>query len=169
VGQAEWIKRVQSAYPDVEMYWTEGGPDYKDAHYSDDWADWSLTFTNILRNCCRSITAWNLALDESGRPNIGPFGCGGLVTVHSQTKEVSYSGQFWAFNHYSRFLRRGARRFESDGTGDIHHVGFENPDGTRILVLTNPGPARTIQIRVGQRSASIQMDKNSISTLEWHS
>jgi glucosylceramidase len=64
VGQPEWIERVQSAYPDVEMYWTEGGPDYKDADYATDWAKWSATFTDILRNCCRSITAWNFALDE---------------------------------------------------------------------------------------------------------
>jgi glucosylceramidase len=169
VGQPEWIDRVQSAYPDVEMYWTEGGPDYKDPHYSNDWANWSVTFTDILRHCCRSITAWNFALDESGRPNIGPFSCGGLVTVHSQTKDVSYSGQYWAFGHYSRFVRRGARRFESGGAGDIHHAGFENPDGTRVLVLTNQGSAKTIRIRLGEKAASLQMDTNSISTLEWRS
>jgi hypothetical protein len=29
-----------------------------------------------------------LALDERGRPNIGPFPCGGLVAIHSQTKEI---------------------------------------------------------------------------------
>jgi glucosylceramidase len=169
VGQPEWIERVQSAYPDVEMYWTEGGPDYKDAHYSNDWAEWSATFTDVLRHCCRSITAWNFALDESGRPNIGPFSCGGLLTVHSQTKDVSYSGQFWAFSHYSRFVRRGAHRFESQGPADTHHVSFENPDGRRVVVLTNPGPARTIQIRVGRRAASVQMGRNSISTLQWSS
>jgi len=167
VGQLEWIDRVQSAYPDVEMYWTEGGPDYKDPHYSNDWANWSATFTGILRHWCRSITAWNFALDESGRPNIGPFSCGGLVTIHSQTKEVSYSGQYWAFGHFSRFVRRGARRLESHGGGDMQHVGFENPDGNCVLILTNPGPATTVQIRVGQKAARLQLDKNSISTLEW--
>jgi glucosylceramidase len=167
VGQPEWIDRVHSAYPDVEMHWTEGGPDYKDPHYSNDWASWSVTFTGILRRWCRSITAWNFALDESGRPNIGPFSCGGLVTIHSQTKEVSYSGQYWAFSHYSRFVKRGARRLESHGSGDTQHVGFENPDGTCVLILTNSGPATSVQIRVGQKAASLQLDKDSISTLEW--
>ena len=43
----------------------------------------------------------------------GPFPCGGVVTIHSQTKEITRSGQFWAFAHFSRNVRRGARRFES--------------------------------------------------------
>lgn len=169
VGQTEWIDRVQSAYPDVEMYWTEGGPDYKSPDYATDWAKWSATFTDILRHCCRSITAWNFALDEVGRPNIGPFSCGGLVTVNSQTKDISYSGQFWAFNHYSRFVRRGAHRFDSQGPQDIQHAAFENSDGKHALVLTNSGAARSIQVRIGQSAAKISMSKNSVSTLEWHS
>src|SRR6266496_5987345 len=60
VGKPEWMMRVQQAYPDVEMYWTEGGPDYTDPNMKD-WATWSGTFIGILRNGCRSITGWNLA------------------------------------------------------------------------------------------------------------
>jgi glucosylceramidase len=151
------------------MYWTEGGPAYTAADYALDWAEWSKTFTEILRHCCRSITAWNFALDEKGRPNIGPFDCGGLVTVHSQTNEISHSGQFWAFAHYSRFVRRGAHRFDSQGAGGIHHAAFENPDGKRVLVVTNPGSARTVQVQVAHRVAKIQLSRNSVTTLEWAS
>src|SRR5437870_5213143 len=83
-----------------------------------------------MRNWCRSITGWNLALDEQGRPNIGPFPCGGVVTIHSQTKEIVRSGQFWGFAHYSRSLRRGAHRFDTKSeAGELSHVAFENPDG----------------------------------------
>src|SRR5581483_11231227 len=112
--------------------WTEGGPDYTWPDWLTDWAKWSKTFTGILRHWCRSITSWNLALDEHGKPNIGPFNCGGLVQVHSQTKELTYCGQYWAFAHYSRFVRRGATRFDSqNANGDLLHVAFENPDGGR--------------------------------------
>jgi glucosylceramidase len=169
VGKAEWMERVQSAYPNVEMYWTEGGPDYTDPHYATDWSQWSKTYADILRNGCRSVTGWNLALDEKGRPNIGPFNCGGVVTINSQSKEISQSGQFWAFAQYSRFIRRGARRIDSQGPLDLGHVGFQNPDGKRALVLTNSGAARTVQIRVGQEVASIPVSGNSVTTLEWAS
>jgi glucosylceramidase len=167
VGKPEWMMRVQNAHPDVEMYWTEGGPDYTDPHYSDDWANWGKTFADVLRNGCRAITGWNLALDERGKPNIGPFNCGGVVTIHSQTKEISYSGQYWAFAHYSRFVRRGARRFDSQGAAELSHAGFENVDGSRALVIGNPGAARTVEIRAGQQRAHVPLTANSLTTLRW--
>src|SRR5271155_5810245 len=86
-GTPDMMSRVQEAYPEVEMHWTEGGPDYTDPGYVTDWCKWAGIFCDVLRNWCRSITAWNLALDERGRPNIGPFPCGGVVTIHSQTNE----------------------------------------------------------------------------------
>jgi glucosylceramidase len=82
-GTPDMMSKVHDFYPEAEMHWTEGGPDYTDPAYLTDWCKWGATFSAILRNWCRSITAWNLALDEQGRPNIGPFPCGGLVTVNS--------------------------------------------------------------------------------------
>jgi glucosylceramidase len=168
VGQVEWINRVQSVYPDVEMYWTEGGPDYTWPDYMTDWAKWSTTFTGVLRNWCRSITAWNLALDEVGKPNIGPFNCGGLVSIHSQTKEIAYCGQYWAFAHYSKFIKRGAHRIDSQSQGgDILHAAFENPDGQHVVVLTNPGPANSCVVKVGGSTANVSLNQHSVTTLVW--
>ena len=168
VGKPEWMMRVLQAYPDVEMYWTEGGPDYTDPNYLKDWTTWSSTFIGILRNGCRSITGWNLALDEHGKPNIGPFSCGGMVTIHSQTKEITRSGQHWAFAHFSRFIKRGARRVESAGGEGVEHAAFRNPDGSLVVVLANAGPQRDVEIRVGQQSTSVQLGQNVVSTLLWN-
>lgn len=168
IGQPEWMDRVHKMYPNVDMFWTEGGPEYTAPNYASDWADWSTTFTAILRNCCRSITGWNFALDERGRPNIGPFNCGGLVTVDSQSKAITYSGQFHAFAQYSRFISRGARRFDSQSTAiDLHHVAFHNPDGRRVLVLTNPHEARRCNLRFGKHTATVALSRNSVTTLVW--
>lgn len=168
VGEVEWVDRVHEKYPDVEMYWTEGGPDYTDPHYLDDWSKWSTTFTGILRHWCRSITAWNFALDEKGRPNVGPFSCGGLVTINSVTKEVTRCGQFWAFAHYSKNVRRGARRFDSQSQStDIQHVAFENPDGRKVLIITNPGAANSVSVQLSGMQAQVSLDANSITTLAW--
>jgi glucosylceramidase len=168
LGKPEWMDRVHDAYPDVDMHWTEGGPDYTEPNYATNAAEWGKTFAGILRNCCRSITGWNFALDEKGRPNIGPFSCGGLVTINSQTSAVSYSGQFWALAHYSRFIRRGARRFDSQTKAvEPYHAAFVNPDGHHVLVLSNPGTARACQVRLGDRVASLTLETNSIATLAW--
>ena len=131
-------------------------------------AKWGETFTGILRNWCRSITGWNLALDERGRPDIGPFSCGGVVTVHSQTREITRSGQYWAFAHFSRAIRRGAFRFDSEcaRTG-ISHAAFENPDGSKVLVVTNRGEAQTAMARLGAMETTLALEKDSLSTFVW--
>ncbi len=168
VGTPDMMTKAHEAHPDAEMHWTEGGPDYTSPYYLTDWAEWGKEFTAVLRNWCESITGWNLALDERGRPNIGPFSCGGLVTIHSQTKEIVRSGQYWALAHFSRAIRRGARPFDSEcALPEISHAAFANPDGTRVLVVTNSGPARTATVQVGAMQADIALDKGSLTTWVW--
>jgi glucosylceramidase len=168
VGTPEMMSKVHEAHPEAQMYWTEGGPDYTAPDYATDWANWGKTFTHAIRNWCQAITGWNLALDEKGKPNIGPFSCGGMVTIHSQTKEITRSGQYWAFAHFSRNVKRGARRFESAcQLPGVEQVGFENPDGQKVLVITNSGEAKTVTLKQANKAAEIALDADSLSTLSW--
>jgi glucosylceramidase len=167
-GTPDMVGKVHDEYPDVAMHWTEGGPDYTNPDYLTDWAKWGHTFTAALRNWCDSITAWNLALDEVGRPNIGPFPCGGVVAIHSQTKEVTRSGQFWALAQFSRFIRRGARRLDSQGSAaNLDHLAVENPDGQLVLVLSNPGAGRSVSLQMGGMVADVDLKGDSMTTLVW--
>ena len=168
VGTPEMMSKAHDAHPDAEMYWTEGGPDHTSPDYLTDWAKWGKTFTDALRNWCRGITGWNLALDEQGRPNIGPFSCGGVVTIHSQTRDITRSGQYWAFAHFSRAIQRGARRFDSRSTlPDVYHVAFENPDGKRVVLLTNAGPSRKITLKMDNSQCDVTLEPSSVTTLSW--
>jgi len=168
VGQPQWIRRVQNAFPEVEMYWTEGGPDFRSEEYAREWAKWGETFTSIIKNCCRSITVWTLASDENGRPYVGgsPTGLGGAMLIHSKTHEITYSGMFWALAHFSKFVRRGATRIESQGelTG-LSHCAFENPGGTVAVVLTNQGAQRSCELRLGSKAANVSLSSDSVTTL----
>lgn len=167
-GTPDMMTRVHDAHPGKHTYWTEGGPHYTDPAYLTNWTVWSATFSGILRNWARCIIGWNLALDEKGRPNIGPFTCGGIVTINSTTREVVRSGIYWALAHYSRVIRRGARRFESEGNLEgVSHVAFANPDGTRAVVLTNAGVERTARLRLAGRVADVALPADSITSLTW--
>lgn len=168
LGEPEWMTRVHNAVPDINMYWTEGGPDYNEKYYLTNWSKWATTFTGIMRNWSKSITVWNLALDENGKPNIGPFSCGGLVQVDSKTKEVTRSGQFYAIAQFSKFVKRGAVRINSTGNvEDVAHVAFENPDGKHVLIVTNSGAGKTVTIKEGTQKAILTLDPDSVSTLVW--
>jgi glucosylceramidase len=110
---------------------------------------------------------WNLALDENGKPNIGPFSCGGVVTIDSKTHAITRSGQYWALAHYSRVVRRGAVHVATESSADIKHVAFANPDGSMAAVITNKGAAKTLQLRAGGSSAELAMTEDSVATLTW--
>ena len=167
-GTPEMMSKVHDAHPDAEMFWTEGGPDIVSPDYQTDWAKWGQTFTAALRNWCRSITAWNLVLDERGKPNIGPFRCGGVVTIHSKTKEITRSGQYWALSHFSQSVQRGAHRFDSTGAiAGVSHIAFENPDRTKVAIVTNQGAARKTSLRMAAMQADLTLDADSLSTFVW--
>jgi len=88
--------------------------------------------------------------------------------VDSRSKAVTRSGQYWAFAHYSRMIRRGAKVFSTDGGAkDVAHVGAENPDGTRVVVLANSGADRTVQLRLADSAVTVQMPRDSVFTLAW--
>lgn len=168
VGAPDAMTRVHDMFPDKNAYWTEGGPDITDPAYATDWSQWSETFTGILRNWARCIVSWNLVLNEKGQPDIGPFSCGGVVTLHSKTNAVTRSGQFWAFAHYSKLIDRGSRVIGSWGElPHISHVAAENPDGSRVLVLTNRGGEQPIQVTLHDQAMEVVLPPDSITSLKW--
>jgi glucosylceramidase len=159
------------------------------------WSKWGATFSGILANGPQSITTWNVALDERGRPNIGPFDCGGLVQIHSVTKEITLTGLYWALAHYARAFRRGSVVVAShDENGDapavngamigqpasavtaaqrsaptsrVFHAAAKNSDGSIVLVLTNPGGAREVTVACSGQTAKVALTADSITTLQW--
>lgn len=166
VGGAEAMTKVHDAFPTKGTYWTEGGPDFTSPDYATDWSKWGRLYTDILRNWSQCIVGWNLLLDEKGMPNIGPFPCGGLVTVNSQTGQLSRSGQYWAFAHFSKAIQRGARVIGSQADlPDVHHVAVENPDGTRVLIATNRGEMQDVACQIGAKALTLTLEADSITTL----
>lgn len=167
-GQPDAMTRVHDAFPDKNAYWTEGGPSLTDTDYLTGWARWSSQFAVILKNWARCVVAWNLVLDEKGDPNIGPFQCGGVVTVDSKTGRLTRSGQYWALAHYAKAVERDARVILSKcDVADVEHVAFANPSGTSVLILSNQGQEREIDCLCNGKSTRVQLPQNSVLTLEW--
>jgi glucosylceramidase len=174
VGEPSAMTRVHHAFPQKGAYWTEGGPDIALPDYQTDYTKWAETFNGILRNWARCITSWNLALDEKGKPNIGPFSCGGVITIDNATHKIAKSGQYWAFAHYSRHVRRGAKVFQTSGLGEgqgtvgaVSHIGFRNTDGTFVVVLANGGPEKRTQLLLGSNALELDLPADSVHTLQW--
>ena len=109
--------------------------------------------SKVLNSGYSSFTGWNLVLDEYGGPNVGPFFCGGLATRNSVSGELSYSGQYKALKHISKFMQKGARIYEIEvekepcengmfSFPNNNHIPLEvscikNPDGTICYFIIN--------------------------------
>jgi glucosylceramidase len=165
-GIPDWMMRVRNAFPQIEMRWTEGSPDHDDPEYMKCWVLWAQKFSQILSNGCVSVTGWCFATDERGGPNVGPYPLGGLMTIDSHSQDIYHSGQFWALEHYSRFIRRGSARVETQGAAkNLTHCAFTNPDGSVVVVITNAGPAQVCELHIDQKAVRLELTANSVTTI----
>lgn len=190
-GEPTGMSKVHDAFPAKSAYFTEGGPLREPGAPRIDpmsnWAQWGEWANSVMRNWARSITVWNLALDENGTPYIGhrdpdegpvtwPTVGRGLITVWNDTHKVDRSGRFWTIAHYSKHVQRGAKVFETDGVGEgpaqasknpVSHVGFRNPDGSSVIVLANTGQAIRTQLVLGTNVLDIDLAADSVYTVQW--
>ena len=166
-GAPESMTRVHDAHPEKHNYWTEGGPDYTDPNYLTDWTKWSSTFSGVLRNWSRCIIGWNLALDEGdAQYRTFPLRRG----RHYQFADKGNLALRPVLGIRAFFQDNPPRaiRFDSESAVQgINHAAFENPDGTRALVITNAGAARTAALRIGDVQADIALDNDSLTSLVW--
>jgi glucosylceramidase len=168
VGKDTAMTRVHDAYPNKHAYVTECSPDYTDPAYMTSWATWAEQFAGMFRNWARCATSWNMALDEKGRPDIGPFTAGGVLSIDSKTHEIVRTGQYWALAHFSHAARRGARRFNSQGELEkVSHVGFALPDGSHALVLANTGSEKKARVQLADMAADVTLPEASVLNLSW--
>jgi glucosylceramidase len=134
-----------------------------------------------LRNWASTADTWNLALDQNGgpvqAPNTACSTCTGLVTVNTQTRQVSYNDGFYQLGQLSKFLKPGAVRIYSNhfvqyspaGPGPgLDDVAFRNPDGSEGLVAYNNSSA-TARFAVvwHNKSFSYALPAGATTTFTW--
>ncbi|MEJ0058543.1 MAG: glycoside hydrolase family 30 beta sandwich domain-containing protein [Terricaulis sp.] len=170
-GEVSAQTPVHDAFPDKDAFFTEcsGGA----------WApNWSESFVwnvdNLIigttRNWARGVTLWNLILDENSGPHLGGCGdCRGVVTVNSQTGEVTRNLEYYALGHASRFVRPGAVRIGATAPEGMNAVAFRNgDDGSIVLIALNKGAAPApIQVRFGGRTLAYTLPAMAAATFVW--
>ena len=90
---------------------------------------------HYFRNGASAYVYWNMALKEGGESTWG-WHQNSLVVVKDGRAQVT--PEFYLMQHFSHFVRRGARVLRTSGPWSSNTVAFENPDGTKVAVLMNP-------------------------------
>jgi glucosylceramidase len=103
------------------------------------WDQALLTFGHLIEdtaNFANSYFFWNLVLDESGLSRWN-WRQNSLLTVDRKTETVIYNPEFYSMKHFSATVLPGARRIAVHGGPLQKVVAFQNPDGTRVLIILN--------------------------------
>lgn len=126
---------------------------------------------------------WNLLVDDEG----GPFhnrtgqavvaqgvviekktdGCYAPVIYDRKKKELIYTPIYYYIGHFSKFVKRGAKRIATTKFSDsVSTCAFRNPDGTIVCVVLNRADTATkLNFRHNAVLTEIPLQAHSIITV----
>jgi glucosylceramidase len=133
------------------------------------WQDAESTFNyyrQFLEGGVQAYTLWNLVLDETGLSS-WHWRQNSTIVVDTKQKTVTYTPEFYLMKHFSHFVRPGAFRLKLAGSWK-NALGFENADGSIVLVVANIGPkakAETMAVQTGDEVVTFTVPAHSFSTI----
>tara|TARA_R110002153_G_scaffold170473_3_gene323287 strand:- start:1550 stop:3028 length:1479 start_codon:yes stop_codon:yes gene_type:complete len=137
------VKRVQEAYPDKNLIFTEGCNEKYDltriVNEDPKLAErYGKSMINDFNNGTVAWTDWNILLDETGGPNhVGNF-CFSPVHGNTQTGELTFTNSYYYIGHFSKFIRPQAKRVSSaSSSNNLLTTAFKNEDGSLVIIIMN--------------------------------
>lgn len=166
----ENVRRVQEAFPDENILFTEGCAESFNAERYNAWVlgeEYGRSMIHDFNNGSVGWTDWNILLDEFGGPNhVGNF-C--FAPMHGDTKtgKLTYTNSYYYIGHFSKFIRPGAKRIiASPSRSQLIATAFKNTDGSVAVVVMNESD-KTIEYKlmVGYKAVPVTSLPHSIATL----
>jgi len=166
----ENIRRVQEAFPDENILFTEGCAESFNASRYDAWVlgeEYGRSMIHDFNNGSVGWTDWNILLDETGGPNhVGNF-C--FAPLHGDTKtgKLTYTNSFYYIGHFSKFIRPGAKRIiASPSRSQLIATAFINTDGSVAVIVMNESDIKTdYKLWVNGKAVPVTSLPHSIATL----
>jgi glucosylceramidase len=166
-GDVSALGEVHTAFPNKNIYFTEQWTGAKENFEGN--LRWHLknVIIGTMRNWSRVALEWNLANDPSFEPHT-PGGCseckGALTIGNGVNRNVSY----YIVAHASKFVPPGSVRIGSNVTGALNNVAFKRPDGKKVLIVENDGPAATgFSIRYNNQLVRTSLPGGGVATYIW--
>ena len=181
------IADLHQRYPELPLWMTEicwayeaGAPkDIPLPRY--DWEDgdfWGQQIFGDLEVGASAWIYWNMILDEKGGPwlvsplhgNPDPNVQHPVVVINRETHKVTYTALYYYLAHFSKFVRPGDARIETQGNVEgVRSVAFKTPQGGFVAELMNSRKEDTpVAIEAGGRAVQLTLPALSITTCLWH-
>jgi glucosylceramidase len=166
----ENVKKVNEAFPDKKLIFTEGCVEKFDYARLNDWSlgeRYGHSMVNDFNSGTVGWTDWNILVDEKGGPNhVGNF-CFAPVIGNTQTGELIFTNAYYYIGHFSKFVHPGARRIISSSNRDLlETTAFKNPDGKIAVIVMNKSDQKIPYILwVSGKAVKLESLPHSIGTL----
>lgn len=165
------LKAVRSIYPDKELWFSEGCVEYSRFDGMTPLQKAEMYAHDIIGNLNGGINGsidWNLLLNAKGGPNhVGNF-CEAPVMLNDDGSDFILMSEYYYIGQFSRYIQPGAVRIGASAwCSDIETTAFENPDGTRTVVLFNrTGSDLPVSVTFdGNSGCSLTLSAHSICTV----
>ena len=110
---------------------------------------------------------WNMVLDRRGGPNWKENWCIAPVIVDPDQDEVYYTPLFYVLQHFSKFIRPGARVYSVEyDHEELMATAAKNPDGTTAVVVFNEGyNSHDIALNIGETTTFVSVGPQTLQTI----
>jgi len=160
-GKPEGMREFLREFPDRPIHFTEG---------SVFGLAGAQRLIGLLTNGASSYNAWVTMIDDTGKPNNGPFQAKRTcIMLNTQSLTVDYPLDYYIYGQFMRFIDRGAMRLTVKATDTkCPAVGFLNPDGRVTLVVVNLHDQEVpLEIVSDGLRARFEQSARSLTTLVW--
>ncbi len=164
------IRRVQEAWPDKHIFFTEGCAESFNPTRYNVWVlgeEYGRSMIHDFNNGMVGFTDWNILLDEIGGPNHVQNFC--FAPVHGDTKtgKLIYTNAYYYIGHFSKFIKPGAKRISSSASrSQLLTTAFQNEEGKTVVVVMNQGDKTTPYfLWINGKAAEVIARPRSIATL----
>lgn len=166
----ENLARVQEAYPDKKLIFTEGCVERFDTNLLQHWPNaerYGRSMINDFNNGTVAWTDWNILLDQTGGPNHVQNLCFAPVHANVLSNELIFTPSYYYIGHFSRFIQPGAKRLSSSTNRSfLLSTSFQNPDGSIATVVMNQSDQELqYSLFVDGSTAIIHIPAHAIQTL----
>ena len=164
------IRRVQEAFPNKHLFFTEGCAESFDPNRYQAWElgeEYGRSMINDFNNGLVGFTDWNILLDETGGPNHVQNFCFAPVHADLRTGELIFTNAYYYIGHFSKFIEVGAKRIAcASSRSNLLSTAFKNPDGKVIVVVMNQAKEKSIvNIWMEGKSLELTVPPRSIQTI----
>lgn len=163
---------VKNVYPNKDIWFTECSGTVGSNFSTDLSWDAENLLIGATRNWARSVSLWNLALDQnSGPQNGGCTNCRAVVTINDTASPptITNNVEYYVLGHAAPFVVPGAHRVDSNsfGHGSIEDVAFQNPDGSIVLLVLNSGSAGSFTVSWNSQAFNYTLPAGALATFRW--